>query len=84
MPSLLNALQTLGPVNFRQLAREFHSVAKQTLFETQFFCVPVRFLSNFGRLCGTRTDANIDFEVFFFAKEKTVQKVKMFWGDSIV
>ena len=45
MPSLLNALQTLGPINFRRLAGAFHSVAKQASFETQFF-------SSFGRFGG--------------------------------
>ena len=32
MPSLLDALQTLGPVDFRRLRRDFHSVAKQASF----------------------------------------------------
>ena len=32
MLGLLDALQTLRPVNFRRLWREFHSVAKQASF----------------------------------------------------
>ena len=32
MPSHMDALQTLPPVNFRRGARDFHSVAKQASF----------------------------------------------------
>ena len=32
MHSHLDALQAMGPVNLRRLARDFHSVAKQALF----------------------------------------------------
>ena len=45
MPSLLDALQTLVPVDFRRLPGALHSVAKQASFETHFF-------SSFGRFGG--------------------------------
>ena len=43
MPSLLDALQTLVPVNLRRVAGDSHSIAKQASFETQFFSSVGRF-----------------------------------------
>ena len=36
MPSLLDALQTLRPVNFRRLRRDFHSFAKRASLNIAF------------------------------------------------
>ena len=45
MPSRMDALQTMGSVDLRRLPNSFHSVAKQTSFETQYFSIFWRFLS---------------------------------------
>ena len=65
MRSLLDALQTLPPVDLRQLARQFHSVAKRASLYIAFgrdFC---GFRIDFGRFWGSKMEAKIDFlEVF--------------------
>ena len=66
MPSHLDALQTI-PVDLRRLPGDFHSVAKQASFQAQFFRVPERFWSDFGRLWEAKVDAKIDFWKLFCA-----------------
>ncbi len=61
MRSLLDALQTVSPVNFRRVAREFHSVAKQASFETPFVRVPIWFCRDFGRFGEIQMDVKIYF-----------------------
>ena len=65
MCSLLNALQTPTPVDFRRFPRDFHSVAKQASF-----CIASRsdfswFWSDFRRFWELNTDAKIDFWIIF-------------------
>ena len=65
MRSLLDALQTPPPVNFRRLAREVHSVAKQASF-----CIAPRSdfswcWSDFRRFWELNADAKIDFWIIF-------------------
>ena len=61
MRSQIDALQTLRPVNFRRLARELHSVAKQASFSVAFWSDFEGFGSDFGMLWEAKMDANIDF-----------------------
>ena len=59
MRSLFDALQTLRPVNFRRLAGDFHSVAKQASFS-------IAFCSNFGGFGKPKSMPKFDFRAFFF------------------
>ena len=65
MLGLLDALQTLRPIDFRRLPRQFHSVAKRASFYIAFgrdFC---GFRVDFERFGGGKMEAKIDFlEVF--------------------
>ena len=54
-------LQTLRPVNFRRVARGFHSVAKQASFYVALGIDFGGFWSNFGRFWEAKMDAKIDF-----------------------
>ena len=63
MPSLLDALQTLGPVNLRRVADDSHSIAKQASFETQFFSCFGRFWKVLG---GPEGGKNWILNCFFF------------------
>ena len=77
MRSPLDALQTPTPVNFRRLARELHSVAKQASFETPFVRVPIGFWRVFGRFWEVQMEEKIDFwEVFRDAfAERVVESI---------
>ena len=59
MPSHLDALQTLRPVNLRRVAGGFHSVAKQASFSIAFW-------SNFGGFGKPKSMPKFDFRTFFF------------------
>ena len=59
MRSLLDALQTPGPVNFRRGAGELHSVAKQASFNIAFW-------SNFGGFGRPKSMPKFDFRASFF------------------
>ena len=59
MPSHLDALQTLRPVDFRGFAGKFHSVAKQASFSIAFW-------SNFGGFGRLKSMPKFDFRAFFF------------------
>ena len=59
MRSLLDALQTLSPVDFRRGARDLHSVAKQASFSIAFW-------SNFGGFGRLKSMPKFDFRAFFF------------------
>ena len=59
MPSHLDAVQTTVPVDFRRLAGEFHSVAKQASFSIAFW-------SNFGGFGRLKSMPKFDFGAFFF------------------
>ena len=59
MRSLLDALQTPGPVAFRRVAREFHSAATQASFNIAFGID----LENFGK---PKSMPKFDFRAFFF------------------
>ena len=61
MRSLLDALQTLRPVDFRRFARGFHSVAKPDAFETPFIRVPNRFWRDMGRFWEVQMEVKIYF-----------------------
>ena len=77
MRSLLDALQTPTPVTFRRLPRGFHSVAKQTSFETPFIRAPIEFRRDFGRFWAVCMEVKIYFlEVFRDAfAERVVESV---------
>ena len=59
MRSLLDALPTPGPVNFRWFSREFHGVAKQTSFYMAFW-------SNFRGFGEPKSMPQFDSRAFFF------------------
>ena len=59
MPSHLDALQTLRPVNLRRFAGELHSVAKQASFNIAFW----RHFNGFGK---PKSMPKFDFRAFFF------------------
>ena len=79
MRSPLDALQTPAPVDFRRLAREFHSVAKPDAFKTPFIRVPGRFWSDLGRFWEVQMEVKIYFwEAFCDAfAERVVESI--FW-----
>ena len=58
MCSLFDALQTLGPVDFRRFAGGSHSVAKQASFSIAFW-------SNFGGFGRPKSMPKADFGAFF-------------------
>ena len=60
MRSLLDALQTLRPVNFQRFPRELHSVAKQGSFEALFVRVPIGFWGVLGRFWEVQMKVKID------------------------
>ena len=59
MPSQLDALQTLGPVDLRRFAGKLHGVAKQASFSTAFW-------SDFGGFGRPKSMPKFDFRAFFF------------------
>ena len=59
MHSHLDALQAMAPVNFRRLARDFHSVAKQASF---YIAAGIHF-QGFWK---TKWLPKFEFRVFFF------------------
>ena len=59
MRSLLDALQTPTPVNFRRFPRGFHSVAKPDAFETPFIRVLSRFWRDLGRFWEVQMEVKI-------------------------
>ena len=61
MPSHLDALQTLSPVNLRRLPGGFHSVAKQASFHIGFKSDVWGFWDVFGRFWEAKMEVNIDF-----------------------
>ena len=61
MRSHLDALQTPAPVNFRRVAGEVHSIAKQASFSVAFWSDFEGFGSDFGMLWEAKMDASIDF-----------------------
>ena len=66
MPSLLDALQTTVPVDFRRFLGNLHSVAKQTSLNVVFKRDLKGFRKDFGRFWEAKMEAKIDFcEVFF-------------------
>ena len=73
MHSHLDALQAMPPVNFRRLASDFHSVAKQASFYIAFgtdlqgfFFVFLRCWGDFGGFGEAKMRPKIDFwDVFF-------------------
>ena len=79
MPSHFDALQTPGPVDFRRLPRDFHSVAKPDAFETPFIRVPNRFWSVLARFWEVQMEVKIYFwEAFRDAfAERVVESI--FW-----
>ena len=61
MRSPLDALQTPTPVDFRRVAREFHSVAEQASFATPF----VRLQVGFWRVLGRFREVQMDEKLYF-------------------
>ena len=59
MRSLLDASQTPTPVNFRRVAREFHSAAKQASFN-------IAFGTDFRGFLRPKWTSKFDFRAFFF------------------
>ena len=65
MRSLLNALPTPTPIDFRRFARELHGFAKQAQFETPSVRVPNWFWRDSGRFLEVQMGVKIYFwEVF--------------------
>ena len=65
MPCHLDALQHPTPVNFRRLAGELHSVAKQASFSIAFQSDFEGFWGGLGRFLETKMDAQIGFGRLF-------------------
>ena len=67
MPSHLDALQTMRSVDFRRVAGEFHSVAKQASLSIAFRKDFGGFWEDFGRALEAKIDAKTNFlDVFFY------------------
>ncbi len=60
-----DSCKVLRRADFRRFPGDLHSVAKQALFETSFFCVPGRFWSDLGRFWEVKMAVKIDFGVVF-------------------
>ena len=61
MRSLLDALQTPAPVNFRRVAGELHSVAKQASFGVAFESTFFDFGAIFRRFWEPKVELQVDF-----------------------
>ena len=74
MPSRLDALQTMGPGDFRRLPHNFHSVAKQAPFY-------VALQSDFGRFGRPKIDAETRFLSRFFRRYFRLRFYIDFWSN---
>ena len=77
MRNLFDNPKAMAPVDFRRLAGDFHSVAKQASFETPFVRVPSWFWRDFGRVLEVQMGVKIYFwEVFRDAlAERVVESI---------
>ena len=67
MPSHLDALQTMSSVDFRRVAGDFHSVAKQASLSVAFRSDFGGFSDDFGWVWEAKMEAKTDFlDVFFY------------------